>query len=77
MKKQDQDHIFLYLKTNIHKQNLLAFRQGGDGVFKYQNMLCVSMVDEIQERIMEEDCISRYYIHLGSTKMYRDLIEVY
>ncbi|WMV41752.1 hypothetical protein MTR67_035137 [Solanum verrucosum] len=35
------------------------------------------MVDGLQERIMEEAQCSRYSIHLGSTKMYRDLREVY
>ncbi|WMV08025.1 hypothetical protein MTR67_001410 [Solanum verrucosum] len=35
------------------------------------------MMDGIQERIMEEDYSSKYSIHPGSTKMYRDLREVY
>ncbi|WMV33543.1 hypothetical protein MTR67_026928 [Solanum verrucosum] len=34
-------------------------------------------VDELQERIMEEAHSSRYSIHLCSTKIYRDLREVY
>ncbi|KAH0670582.1 hypothetical protein KY290_025996 [Solanum tuberosum] len=75
--KQDQDPIFLDLKANVQKQRVLAFDQGGDGVLKYQGRLCVPMVDELQERIMEEAHSSRYCIHPGSTKMYRDLREVY
>ena len=43
----------------------------------YQERLYGQMVDELQERMMEEAHISRYSIHMGSTKMYRDLIEVY
>ncbi|WMV40704.1 hypothetical protein MTR67_034089 [Solanum verrucosum] len=35
------------------------------------------MVDELQERIMEEAHSFRYSIHPGSTKMYCDLREVY
>ncbi|WMV49184.1 hypothetical protein MTR67_042569 [Solanum verrucosum] len=35
------------------------------------------MVDGLQEKIMEEAHSSRYSIHPGSTKMYRDLREVY
>ncbi|WMV24777.1 hypothetical protein MTR67_018162 [Solanum verrucosum] len=35
------------------------------------------MVDGFQERIIEEAHSSRYSIHPGSTKMYRDLREVY
>ncbi|WMV54234.1 hypothetical protein MTR67_047619 [Solanum verrucosum] len=35
------------------------------------------MVDGLQVRILEEAHSSRYSIHLGSTKMYHDLREVY
>ncbi|KAH0776452.1 hypothetical protein KY290_007863 [Solanum tuberosum] len=75
--KQDQDPILLELKGNVQKQRVLAFEQGGDGVLRYQGRLCVPMVDGLQERIMEEAHSSRYSIHSGSTKMYRDLREVY
>ena len=44
---------------------------------KYQGTLCVPKVNGIYERILEEAHSSRYSIHLGSTKMYRDLREVY
>ncbi|KAH0775071.1 hypothetical protein KY290_012208 [Solanum tuberosum] len=75
--KQDQDPILLDMKANVQKQRVLAFEQGGDGVLKYQGRLCVPMVDELQERIMEEAHSSRYSIHPGSTKLYRDLREIY
>jgi len=55
----------------------MDFEHGGDGVLRYQGRLCVPRVDELQERIMEEAHSFRYSIHLGSTKMYRDLREVY
>ncbi|KAH0712585.1 hypothetical protein KY289_008544 [Solanum tuberosum] len=75
--KEDQDPIVLELKANAHKQKVSAFEQGGDGVLRYQGRLCVLIVDGLQERIMEEAHSSRYSIHPGSTKMYRDLREVY
>ncbi|KAH0683010.1 hypothetical protein KY289_020762 [Solanum tuberosum] len=75
--KQDQDLILLELKANVHKQKVMSFEQGGDGVLRYQGRLRVPRVDELQERIMEGAHSSRYSIHLGSTKMYRDLREVY
>ncbi|WMV50723.1 hypothetical protein MTR67_044108 [Solanum verrucosum] len=75
--KEDQDLIFLELKANVHKQKVMAFEQGGDGVLSYQGRLCVPKVDELQEMIMEEAHSSRYFIHPGSTKMYHDLREVY
>ena len=46
-------------------------------LLKYQGRLCVPKVDRLQERILEEAHSSRYSIHPGSTKMYRDLTEVY
>ncbi|KAH0641167.1 hypothetical protein KY285_037753 [Solanum tuberosum] len=75
--KQDQDPILLELKANIHKKKVLAFEQGGDGVLRYQGRLCVPMMDALQKRIMEEAHSSRYSIHPDSTKMYRDLRELY
>ncbi|KAH0709023.1 hypothetical protein KY284_010450 [Solanum tuberosum] len=75
--KQDQVPILLDLKANVQKQRVLNFEQGGDGVLKYQGRLCVPMVDELQERIMEEAHSSIYSIHPISTKMYRDLREIY
>ena len=75
--KQNQDPIFLDLKYNVNKQRLLAFEQRGDGVLRYQGRLCVLMVNGLQERIMEEAHISIHSIHPESTKMYRDLREVY
>ena len=65
------------MKANVHKQKVVAFEQEGDGVLRYQGRLCVPRVDELQERIMEEAHSSGYSVHSGSTKMYRDLREVY
>ena len=61
--KQDQDPIFLYLKASVHNQSVLAFEQGGDGVLKYQGILCIPRVDEIQEKVLEEAHSFMYSIH--------------
>jgi len=76
-KKQDQDPIFLELKTNVHKEKMMAFEQGKDGVLRYHGRLCVPKVDELQERIMAKGHSSIYSIHPGCTKMYHDLREIY
>nr|WMB97139.1 hypothetical protein [Solanum aethiopicum] len=75
--KQDRDPVLLQLKDDVHKQKVLAFAKGGDGVLRYQGRLCVPNVDGVRERIMAEAHSSRYSIHPGSTKMYQDLREVY
>ena len=67
----------LELKANARKQKAMTFKQGDDGVLRYQGSLCVPRAEELQKRIMEETHSSRYLIHPDSTKMYRDLREVY
>ena len=42
-----------------------------------QGRLCVPDINVLMERILEEAHGSRYSIHAGATKMYRDLQEVY
>ena len=54
-----------------------VFSQGGDGVLRYQGRLCVLDVGELRQHILAEAHNSRYSIHPGAIKMYRDLREVY
>ncbi|KAH0713646.1 hypothetical protein KY289_009605 [Solanum tuberosum] len=75
--KQDSDPILLELKGAVHNQRVEVFSQGGDGVLRYQCRLCVPDVGELRQHILAEAHNSRYSIHPGATKMYRDLREVY
>ena len=75
--KQDSDPILLELKGAVHNQRVEVFSQGGDGVLCYQGRLCVLAVGELRQDILAEAHNSRYSIHPGATKMYRDLREVY
>ncbi|KAH0636085.1 hypothetical protein KY290_036497 [Solanum tuberosum] len=75
--KQDSDAILLELKGAVHNQRVEVFPQGGDGVLRYQGRLCIPDVGELRQRILTEAHNSRYSIHPGATKMYRDLREVY
>ncbi|XP_070020369.1 uncharacterized protein [Nicotiana sylvestris] len=50
---------------------------GEDGVLRLKGRLCVPNVDGLRERILEEEHSSRYSIHPGATKMYRDLRQHY
>ena len=45
--KQDQHPIFLELKSTIHKQKVMDFEHGGDGVLRYQGRMCSPKVDFI------------------------------
>ncbi|XP_019248426.1 PREDICTED: uncharacterized protein LOC109227684 [Nicotiana attenuata] len=56
----------------------MAFSLGmDDGTLRYQGRLCVPNIDGLRERIMIEGHTSRYFVHLGFTKMHHDLKEVY
>ena len=75
--KQDLDPSLLELKRLTEKGRIQVFSQGGDGALRYQGRLCVPDVDELRTMILKEAQNSPYSIHLGSTKMYRDLREIY
>ena len=74
---QKSDSILLELKSAINNQRVEVFSQGGYGVLRYQGRLCVPNMGELRQHIHAETHNSRYYIHPGATKMYRDLREVY
>ena len=54
-----------------------VFSKGGVGVLCYQGRLCAPDVGELIKPILDEAHNSRYFIHPVSTKIYRDLCEVY
>ncbi|XP_069145177.1 uncharacterized protein [Solanum lycopersicum] len=76
-KNQESDPIFLELKGVVNNQRVEVFSQGGDGKLCYQGRLCVLDVGELRQHILTESHNSKYSIHPGSTKMYRDLWEFY
>ena len=46
---------------------------GSDGGFKFKNRLIVLESSDIKKDILEESHRSRLTVHLGGTKMYKDL----
>ncbi|KAH0706534.1 hypothetical protein KY285_012312 [Solanum tuberosum] len=66
LKDYDMSIIYHPCKANVVTDSLSRFSIG---------RLCVPMVNELHERIMEEAHSFRYSIHPGSTKMYHDLRE--
>ncbi|WMV58584.1 hypothetical protein MTR67_051969 [Solanum verrucosum] len=74
--KKGLDPTLVELKETMLKKIVKDFSLGGDYVLRYQGQLCVPISDDLRENILSEACGSRYSIHLGATKMYRDLWEV-
>ncbi|KAH0661672.1 hypothetical protein KY284_026603 [Solanum tuberosum] len=75
--KQYIDPILLKLKENVQQGMIKVFELTQERVLRCQNRLCVPNVDELRNMIMMEAHHSRYSVHLGSTKMYHDLKEMY
>ena len=73
--KQQSDPILLELKGAVNNQRVEVFPQGGDGGLRYEVRLCVPDVGDLRQHILVEAHNSRYSIHSGATKMYRDLRE--
>ena len=75
--KKDMDPSLVELKKSVETKVIEYFSKGGDGVLRYQVRLCVPSVDGLREFILEEAHSSQYLITPGSTKMYRDLRDIY
>ncbi|WMV50006.1 hypothetical protein MTR67_043391 [Solanum verrucosum] len=75
--KQHLVPILMELKESVLNNAIETFSQGEYGVLRHQGRLCVSDVDGLRETILEEAHGSRYSIHPGATKMYRDVHEIY
>lgn len=65
------------LKKSVLRKFNESFSQGRDGMLRYQDRLCVQDGNDLRGNILKKSYGSQYYIHLGATKMYRDIIEVY
>jgi hypothetical protein len=68
---QEQDDETTRLKEKINKG--LGFYMTTDGLLRYQNRICVPNNEEIKKLILDKAHFSPYSVHLGGTKMYRDL----
>ncbi|XP_069151936.1 uncharacterized protein [Solanum lycopersicum] len=75
--KKHLDRPLMDLKEFVLGELNESFSLGGDGVLRYHGGLCVPDVDGLREQILEEVDGYRYSIHLGLTKMYHDLREIY
>ena len=74
---QHLDPLLIELKELVLCKLNESFSKGGNGVVMYQAILCVPDFEDLRNRILEQANGSRYSIHLGATKMYHYLTEVY
>ena len=70
---QENDPKLESIKPNLERGKSFRFVAHKDGTLRFQNRLCVPNAMELRKKILEEAHNTRYSIHLGGTKMYRDL----
>ncbi|KAL0285147.1 UNVERIFIED_CONTAM: hypothetical protein Scaly_2827000 [Sesamum calycinum] len=70
---QDKDPYLEKMKTKVQdgKNNQIIIQD--DGMLLNRKSVCVPNVEELRTEIMHEAHYAPYAMHLGSTKMYRDL----
>ena len=71
--RQKDDARLEKLRCNVAQGKSPGFVIHEDGTLRFQNRLCVLNKEELKRRILEEVHNTRYSVHPGRTKMYRDL----
>jgi hypothetical protein len=74
---QKNDAGMTYIKRRIQEGDLkvACFRDDAEGTLWFKDRLVVLRKEALKKKILDEAHISRYSIHLGSTKMYHDLMQ--
>ena len=63
--------------NGVKKNTKPEFVTSNYGVLKFRNRLCVSKIGDLRREILEEAHNSRFLIHPGRSKMYRDIRQLY
>jgi hypothetical protein len=72
---QRNDAGMAHIKRRIQEGDpkVACFREDAEGTLWFEDRLVVSKKEALRKKIPDEAHESRYFIHLGSTKMYHDL----
>jgi hypothetical protein len=73
--RTDKGMKHIHDKIEADKSN--CFRKDDQGILWFNDRIIVPKDTEIHQQILDEDHLSRYSIHPGSTKMYQDLKQHY
>jgi hypothetical protein len=66
-----------YIHEKMEAGRANCFRKDDQGVIWVKDRIVVPKDAEVRQQILDEAHLSRYFIHLGSTKMYQDLKQHY
>jgi hypothetical protein len=67
------------IKENLHQkaEKYKCFRQDNKGILWFEDKLVVPKNKYLKKKILDEAHLSKFSMHLGSTKMYHDLKPLY
>ena len=72
---QEVDAELCRIREQVQEGKAGEFQVSSDGSLRYRDRLCVPRDPVLKNRVLEEAHHSRFSIHPGGTKMYRDLKE--
>nr|XP_016442056.1 PREDICTED: uncharacterized protein LOC107767539 [Nicotiana tabacum] len=75
--RQYEDSHLAKFRDRVQNGGVKPFAIDSEGVLHRHGRLCIPMVGEVKQLILEEAHNSRYSIHPDATKMYQDLRELY
>ena len=71
----EKDKTYEEMKAKLVEQEEEKFRIDKEGILRYEGRIWVPAAQDLKEEILHEAHHSRYAIHPGSMKMYRDLCQ--
>ena len=74
---QKNDMQLVQLMEEVKRGSKLDFALLDDGILRFGNRLCVPNDGNLRRELLEEAHYSRLAVHLGGTKMYKDLKQNY
>ena len=74
---QSRDPILVDLEENVRSGKSTDFTLDDEGVLWISGRLCVLDVDNLREEILKEAHFAAYSVHLGATKMYHNIKDLY
>ena len=77
MSLQKDDLQLVQLVDKVKKGGMSDFVLFDDGILRFGTRLCVPSDEDLRRELLEEAHYSRLVIHLGGTKMYKDLKQNY
>ena len=72
-KAQEQDETLRKRSDKALKGKIPGYSIGPDGILRYQNRVYLPRNSEIKDEVLREAVCSRFTVHPGGNKMYRDL----